>query len=79
MLTLPLVTPANHHTGIITFRAAETDAATIALINQLAARNIILAKHWDKHNNAYIRASLHFYNTHSDLEHLLIGLKEISG
>jgi selenocysteine lyase/cysteine desulfurase len=70
-----VITPAAHG-PIVTFRAAETDEATAALVKALAAQRIFVVKHWDKQDIAYIRASLHCYNNVADIDNLLMALKE---
>jgi selenocysteine lyase/cysteine desulfurase len=70
-----VITPAAHG-PIVTFRAAETDEATAALVKALAAQRIFVVKHWDKQDIAYIRASLHCYNNVADIDSLLNALKE---
>jgi selenocysteine lyase/cysteine desulfurase len=70
-----VITPVAHG-PIVTFRAAETDEATTALVKTLAAQRIFVVKHWDKQDIAYIRASLHCYNNVADIDSLLKALKE---
>jgi selenocysteine lyase/cysteine desulfurase len=66
------------HGPIVTFRAAPDDARTTALVEGLTARQIVTVKHWDAHDNAYIRASLHCYNTPEEIDRFIAALKEIS-
>jgi cysteine desulfurase/selenocysteine lyase len=70
-----VITPAAHG-PIVTFRAADTDEATDALVKALNAQKIVVVKHWDKQNIAYVRASLHCYNNPSDIDRLVNALKE---
>jgi cysteine desulfurase/selenocysteine lyase len=70
-----VITPAAHG-PIVTFRAADTDKATDALVEALNAQKIVVVKHWDKQDIAYIRASLHCYNNPSDIDRLVNALKE---
>lgn len=71
-----ILTP-NSHAGILTFRAAETDVQTDALVKALAERKIYVVKHWDALKNAYLRASFHCYNNLEDVDRLLSALEEI--
>jgi selenocysteine lyase/cysteine desulfurase len=70
-----VITPAAHG-PIVTFRAADTDQATDALVETLNAQKIAVVKHWDKQDIAYVRASLHCYNNQSDIDRLVNALKE---
>lgn len=71
-----ILTP-NSHAGILTFRAAESDAQTDVLVKALAERKIYVVKHWDAPKNAYLRASFHCYNNLEDVDRLLAALEEI--
>ncbi len=70
-----VITPTDHG-PIVTFRAAPTDEATTALVEALRARRIFVVKHWDQHDVAHVRASLHCYNTTTDIDQLVTALKE---
>jgi len=70
-----VVTPTAHG-PIVTFRARPTDPETDALVNQLKEQRIFVVKHWDQHDVAHVRASLHCYNTVADVDRLLEALKE---
>lgn len=78
LLTLgyAVLTPTTH-AAILTFRAAPDDAATDAIVKALAERQIVVVKHWDAQDNAYIRASFHCYNNWDDVERLLAALEEV--
>jgi selenocysteine lyase/cysteine desulfurase len=71
-----VITPAAHG-PIVTFRAAPDDATTSALVAALAARRFFAVKHWDRQGNAYIRISLHGYNTPDEIDRFLVALKEV--
>lgn len=71
-----VITPAAHG-PIVTFRAAPDDAATTALVAALAARRFFTVKHWDRQGVAYIRISLHAYNTPDEIDRFLAALKEV--
>ncbi|MCC7210090.1 MAG: aminotransferase class V-fold PLP-dependent enzyme [Anaerolineae bacterium] len=71
-----VITPAAHG-PIVTFRAAPDDATTSALVSGLAARRFFVVKHWDRQGNAYIRVSLHGYNTPDEIDRFLVALKEV--
>ena len=70
-----VITPAAHG-PIVTFQAAPDDARTSALMAALAARRIFLAKHWDAQDNAYLRLSVHCYNTPEDIDTCISALQE---
>ncbi len=70
-----VITPAAHG-PIVTFRAADTDQTTDALVEALNAQKIAVVKHWDRQDTAYVRASLHCYNNQSDIDRLVNALKE---
>jgi selenocysteine lyase/cysteine desulfurase len=71
-----VITPAAHG-PIVTFRAAPDDATTTALVHGLAARRFFAVKHWDRQGTAYIRISLHGYNTPDEIDRFLEALKEV--
>jgi cysteine desulfurase / selenocysteine lyase len=70
-----VITPAAHG-PIVTFHAAPTDEESTALVEALKARRIFVVKHWDRQGVAHLRASLHCYNTTTDIDQLLTALKE---
>jgi selenocysteine lyase/cysteine desulfurase len=73
-----VVTPTDSHGPIVTFRAAPTEETTQKLVEDLAARQVVVVKHWDKHNVAHVRASLHCYNTMEDIDSLLEALRGLT-
>jgi hypothetical protein len=56
-----VITPASYN-PIITFIAADSEAATDAIVSALKAQRIFIAKHWNSREVAHIRVSLHCYN-----------------
>ncbi len=70
-----VITPAVHG-PIVTFRAAETQEATVALLEKLKAQRIFIAKHWDAQDVPHLRVSFHCYNNLTDIDRLLSVLKE---
>jgi selenocysteine lyase/cysteine desulfurase len=50
-------------------------------VEALAARGIVVTRHWDATlpKQAYIRASVHCYNTPEDINRLITALMEITG
>jgi selenocysteine lyase/cysteine desulfurase len=75
-LGFTVITPAQHG-PIVTFRAAEDEAKTDAILAGLSARKIVATKHWDAPKNPYIRVSFHCYNNTADIDRLLAALKEL--
>jgi selenocysteine lyase/cysteine desulfurase len=69
-----VITPADHG-PIVTFRA-ETEDATVALMEKLKAQRIFVAKHWDAYDVSHLRVSFHCYNNLTDIDRLLSVLKE---
>jgi len=70
-----VLAPARHG-SIVTFRAADTEEATVALMEKLKAQRIFLAKQWTAQDVPYLRASFHCYNNQTDIDRLLNALKE---
>jgi len=69
-----VLTP-DDHASIVTFQVAPTEEATVAIMNHLTERKVVVAKHWDAQKNPYLRASFHCYNNQDDVDRLLNALR----
>ncbi|MEP7286334.1 MAG: aminotransferase class V-fold PLP-dependent enzyme [Chloroflexota bacterium] len=72
----PVITPDTHG-PIVTFRAAETEEANMALMEALKAQRIFVTKHWDQQDISHIRLSFHCFNTTEEISHLIDALAQL--
>lgn len=63
-----VITPPEACGPIVTFATGRTGEETDALVEGLAAENIVVVKHLDPAGNPYIRLSFHCYNTVEEVE-----------
>ena len=66
-----VITPIDSLGPILTFRSGLDVDSTDALVAKLAREHILVAKHLDAPGNAYIRVSVHCYNTMADIDSLV--------
>ncbi len=70
-----VVTPKDASGPIATFRSPFDSETTDRLIQFLSDRQVVVCKHLDAGTSAYIRASVHCYNTTTDIDRLLEELR----
>lgn len=66
-----VITPREIHGPITTFRSRFDSDTTDRLVQFLAERNVVVCKHLDATKNAYLRVSVHCYNTPAEIDRLL--------
>lgn len=70
-----VITPKSESGPIATFRSPFDSETTDRLVQFLSDRQIVVCKHLDAGTSAYVRASVHCYNTAADIDRLLEGLR----
>ena len=70
-----VVTSKDTSGPIATFRSPFDSETTDRLIQFLSDRQVVVCKHLDAGTSAYVRASVHCYNTTADIDHLLEELR----
>jgi len=70
-----VVTPKDASGPIATFRSPFDSETTDRLIQFLSDRQVVVCKHLDAGTSAYVRASVHCYNTTTDIDRLLEELR----
>lgn len=69
------IAPGCLPSGIVTARPRKTsEQAMSALFARLAEERIIVSHRFDRAGTSYLRFSPHFYNTFSEIEHVLARL-----
>ncbi len=71
-----VITPADAAGPITTFHSPFDSETTDRLVQYLADRQVVVCKHLDAGRKAYVRASVHGYNTTTDIDRLV---EEIRG
>lgn len=66
-----VITPADAAGPITTFHSPFDSETTDRLVQYLADRQVVVCKHLDAGRKAYVRASVHGYNTTADIDRLV--------
>lgn len=66
-----VITPADAAGPITTFHSPFDSETTDRLVQYLADRQVVVCKHLDAGSKAYVRASVHGYNTTADIDRLV--------
>jgi selenocysteine lyase/cysteine desulfurase len=76
--TVDLLTPARPGlwAGILTFRFSGRSATDLAAAVARSHRVHVRSLHWPDSADGALRASLHIFNTHDDVEKLMMGLQQ---
>lgn len=70
-----VITPRDSAGPIITIRSPFDSEATDRMVQYLLDKNVVVCKHLDAGTAAYVRASVHCYNTTADIDRLLEELR----